>query len=279
MVKLYLRAGHGGRFIGTSGFGLVEKVETLRHILALAQRLSAYEVDMKLARTEDVTLPIADSIAEANAWGADLYYSAHHNGFTDSRAYGYDSHIYTSPQPESVRVQNVLHPRQAAVWLRWGSRDRGKKRSNFAELRETRMASILAENGFMTNPDDARLLANPDFLRELDQATADAFVEMYDLKLKEEPEVRAQTHIVAPGETMYRIARNNNMTLDQLSRLNPHIGDTSRIEVGDIIFLTEPSSFEVEYATMNRDLILCKLRMEELEQTGRDILALAQKFV
>jgi N-acetylmuramoyl-L-alanine amidase len=88
MVKLYLRAGHGGRFPGTSGFGLVEKNETLRHILAVAEQLLAYDVDMKLARTEDVTVPIADSIAEANNWGADLYYSAHHNGFNDNRAYG-----------------------------------------------------------------------------------------------------------------------------------------------------------------------------------------------
>jgi hypothetical protein len=176
-------------------------------------------------------------------------------------------------------VQDGLHPRQAAVWVKWGSRDRGKKRSDFAELRQTRMASILVENGFMTNESDARLLKNPDFLRELDRATVTALVELYDLPLKEEEDVRARTHVVAPGETMYRIARNNNMTLGELANLNPHIEDTNHIEVGDIIFLTKPSEFEVEFAAMNRELVLCWKALKELTETGREINALSHKFL
>lgn len=279
MTKLYLRAGHGGRYIGTSGHGLIEKHETLRHIMALAEQLSWYDVELKLARTTDTTVELAASIREANNWEADLYYSSHINGFNNSSAYGYDSHIYPTPDAESVRVQNVFHPKQAAVWLRHGSRDRGKKRSNFAELRETGMASILIENGFITNYNDAQLLKNASFLQQLTQATVEGFVALYDLKRKEEPDVPAEMYIVQPGDNMFRIARNHNMTLDELINLNTHIPDPGYIEVGDIVFLTQPSSFEVEYATMNRQLIICKKKIEEYEVLGQEINLLSQRFL
>lgn len=279
MIKLYLRAGHGGVHIGTSGHGLIEKHETLRHILAIAKLLAKYDVELKLARTTDVTVQLSESIGEANRWGAKLYYSGHHNGFHDSSAYGYDSHIYTSPSTESIRVQNVMHQKQAAVWVKWGSRNRGKKRSNFAELRETKMASILIENGFMTNFKDAQLLKNTNFIKELDQATVDGFVTLYNLKLKEEPDVKAKTYIIQPGDNMFRIAKNNKMTLEGLLKLNPHITDSTYVAVGDIVFLTQPSTFELEYATMNRELLLCKKLLKDYEITGKQINILSEKFV
>ncbi|NLZ39357.1 MAG: LysM peptidoglycan-binding domain-containing protein [Firmicutes bacterium] len=280
MAKIYLRAGHGGRYSGAVGNGLVEKQETLRHILMLAEELSKYEgLELKLARTADVTVELNDSIAEANRWGADLYYSSHINGFQDSSAYGYESHIYPTPLAESIRVQNVLHPKQAAVWVKWGSRDRGKKRSNFAELRETKMAAILVENGFITNKNDAQLLRNNSFLQELTQATVEAFVELYDLKKKEEPGMTAKTYIVQSGDNMYRIARNNNMTLEELASYNPHITDINYIEVGDIVFLSKPTLFEVDYAAMNRELILCRKKKEEYEKIGKEINTLSHKFL
>ena len=279
MVKLYLRAGHGGRYVGTAGNGLIEKQETLRHVLALAEQLSHYDVELKLARTTDVTVELADSIREANNWGANLYYSSHFNGFNDSSAYGNDSHIYTSPDAESIRVQNILHPKQAAVWVKHGSRDRGKKRSNFAELRETKMASILIENGFITNYNDAQLLKKASFIQELTAATVEGLVELYGLKKKEASEVPAKMYIVQPGDNLYRIARKHNMTLSDLTNLNPHITDPSYIEVGDIIFLTPPSAFEVDYAVMNRQLILCQKKIEEYEVLGKEINLLSQRFL
>lgn len=279
MIKLYLRAGHGGAHIGTSGHGLIEKHEALRHILAIAKLLAEYDVELKLARTTDVTVQLSASIGEANQWGANLYYSGHHNGFFDSKAHGYESYIFTSPSVESMRVQNVMHPKQAAVWVKWGSRNRGKKRANFAELRETKMASILIENGFMTNHNDARLLKNTNFLQKLDQATVDGFVALYLLKLKGEPDLKAKTYIVRRSDNMITIARNNNMTLNGLLLINSHIKDPGLIEVGDIIFLTQPSTFEIEYATMNRELLLCRKLIREYKETGKQINMLSEKFM
>src|SRR5690554_3134041 len=102
MTKIYLRAGHGGIYTGTTGNGLIEKTETLKHILTLADQLSFFNVEIKLARSTDATVELASSIREANVWGADLYYSSHINGFSDSGAYGYESYVYTAPTAASL---------------------------------------------------------------------------------------------------------------------------------------------------------------------------------
>nr|WP_241423332.1 N-acetylmuramoyl-L-alanine amidase [Candidatus Contubernalis alkalaceticus] len=146
--------------------------------------MADYELEINLARDSDRTVLIRDSVAEANRWGADLYYSAHNNGFTDSSANGYESFIFTSPSQESIAIQNAIHLAQAAVWTAEGRRDRGRKRANFYELKETRMPAILVENDFVTNTADARLLKDSNFKQRIVDATVKAFADFYKLKKK-----------------------------------------------------------------------------------------------
>ncbi|HHX74911.1 MAG TPA: LysM peptidoglycan-binding domain-containing protein [Firmicutes bacterium] len=281
MPKIYLRAGHGGTSPGTAGNGLVEKQETLKHVLALAGMLAEYEVELKLARTGDTTVSLSASIEEANRWGADLYYSSHVNGFTDSRALGYESYIYTAPSAGSIRAQNILHPRQAAVWVKWGSRDRGMKRANFAELRETAMPAILVEQGFITNPGDAGLLKQGSFINELTTATVQGLVELYGLKKKEgtggEPAAKTGKYIAAAGDTLQKVADRYNLTVGDLKRLNPHLADGTLL-AGDIVYVTLPGEVEKEYAALNRELLLCREKVREFRELGRQIQLLSQKL-
>ena len=76
----------------------------------------------------------------------------------------------------------------------------------------------------------------------------------------------AKQHIVEPGETMYRIAKNNGIPLNDLAKQNPHIEDPAVIHPGDIVFLEQPNEFEVKYATLKRELVLCKKSEGEIEQ-------------
>lgn len=182
MTKLYLRAGHGGQYSGASGNGLIEKNLTLEHVLAVAKGLAEYDVEIRLARDSDTTFLIRDSVAEANRWGADMYYSAHNNGYSDNTANGYESFIYTSPLQGSIAIQRAIHPIQVAVWTAAGRRDRGMKQANFYELRESRMPAILVENGFLSNAADAALLKDPNFKQRIVDATVQAFVDFYQLQ-------------------------------------------------------------------------------------------------
>lgn len=182
MSKIYLRAGHGGRFSGARGNGLVEKDLALELTLELFKELSNYEVDLKLARDKDVTMGVSESVAEANIWGADLYYSRHHNAFSSSSPRGFDTHIHPQAFAKTKEIQRAIHPIIAAVWVQAGSRDRGFRTNNFYELRETDMSAIIIENGFLTNPEDAALLKNKAFKQRLVQAETEALVDYFNLK-------------------------------------------------------------------------------------------------
>ena len=232
MTKIYLRAGHGGRFPGTSGHGLVEKDLTLEDTLALFEILSGYEVDLKLARDKDVTMRIAESVAEANEWGADLYYSKHHNGFRLASARGFDTHIHPRAQERTREIQRVIHPIIARVWTDAGSRDRGFKTNDFYELRETRMPAIIIENGFLTNPDDAALLKNTAFRRRLVEAEARALVGFFNLKKKPVPAPAPDRpvglyRVIVDGRQLYALQDENNI----LRQVKAHLGKAKEIRL------------------------------------------------
>lgn len=59
--------------------------------------------------------------------------------------------------------------------------DRGVKENAFAVLRSARTPAILVEVGFMTNPEEGRLLATEPYQRKLAEAIADGIVEFLDL--------------------------------------------------------------------------------------------------
>ncbi len=85
----------------------------------------------------------------------------------------------------------------------------------------------------------------------------------------------AKQHIVQPGETMYRIARDNGIPQDELVKFNPHIHNSNVILAehgGDIIFLEEPNIFEVEFAAMKGEVILCKLSQEDFDKLKNQLL-------
>ena len=186
VVKLFFDPGHGGRQPGAVGNGIQEKDINLKIALAVGQQITKeYEVEVLYSRTTDVEVALSERSRIANQAGADLFVSFHSNGFGDSSVRGYEDFIYTSPMPRTVAIRDVIHDEVSAVWVKHGSRIRGKKQANFAVLRETRMSAILVENGFLTNPRDAELLKNEAFLKELVAAHVAGIAKAMGLKKKD----------------------------------------------------------------------------------------------
>lgn len=78
--RIYINVGHGGKDTGASGwYGILEKDINLKTALWLAQILIAHGFEVMLSRTDDIYVSIEASAAEANAWGADIVISVHHN--------------------------------------------------------------------------------------------------------------------------------------------------------------------------------------------------------
>ncbi|MEH6986472.1 N-acetylmuramoyl-L-alanine amidase [Cytobacillus firmus] len=158
LLKIYLDPGHGGSDPGASGNGLNEKDITLD----IARKVNDFliknyeNVSVKMSRSTDIAKSLNERTREANSWGADLFLSIHCNA-ANGKARGYEDFIYTSLSSSSktAKYQNILHQEVMKVNQ---LPDRGKKKANFHVLRETKMAAILTENGFIDNEKDAALM-------------------------------------------------------------------------------------------------------------------------
>ncbi|NLI70058.1 MAG: N-acetylmuramoyl-L-alanine amidase [Firmicutes bacterium] len=163
--KIVLDPGHGGKDPGAVGY-LEEKVINLQLGILLRTRLvEDYICEVRLTRENDLSLSLAERAGMANRWGADFFLALHSNAGGGS---GYEDFIYSGRVPqETIVARDRIHPFVAGVWTGAGRPDRGKKRANFYLLRETKMAAMLVENGFVDNAEDARLLKDAAFQKAL----------------------------------------------------------------------------------------------------------------
>lgn len=162
-MKLFVDAGHGGSDPGVVGHTLEEKTLNLAVALALEQRLQhCRDIEVMLSRYADVSMSLQERTDRANAWGADVFLSIHHNGFIDPKARGIETFHSIRPG-DSKQFAEVI---QAALCNTFPLPNRGVKirlnkagRDWYHVLRESRAPiAIIAETGFVTNPEDAKVL-------------------------------------------------------------------------------------------------------------------------
>ncbi len=165
-IKIWIDAGHGGKDSGATGSGLKEKDIVLflsNRIVSILQTRSE-GVEVNATRSTDVFLSLDERAKRANNWGANFFLSNHINAGGGT---GFESYIYTGASNNSVNFQNVIHAELTGFYSGFNIRDRGKKRANFAVLRQTKMPAILLEHLFIDNAADAALLGDASFIEKL----------------------------------------------------------------------------------------------------------------
>lgn len=200
MVKIFIDPGHGGNDPGAVGNGLKEKDLTLKITKKIQSLLGEYQnISVKLSRTTDVYLSLSERANLANDWGADFFLSIHINAGGGT---GFESYIYNgSVSSATIAYQNVMH--QEIMKAISGVKDRGKKRANFAVVRETKMPAILTENLFIDNKTDAAKLKSEQFLLQVAHGHAQGIVKAFGLKKKANPQPQPQQK-VSDGK-LYRV--------------------------------------------------------------------------
>lgn len=196
-MKLYLDPGHGGTDPGASSNGLKEKNLTLKIALKIRNLLKDYKnVAVKMSRTTDKTVSLGERTNEANSWKADYFLSIHINAF-DGKANGYEDFIFEdlSNSSKTAKLRNDMHDELKKLDFY----NRGKKKQNFHVLRETKMSSILTENGFIDNKEDAKKLKKDSFLDEIAEAHVKGLEKAFNLKKKENSDVQSNSN------TFYRV--------------------------------------------------------------------------
>jgi N-acetylmuramoyl-L-alanine amidase len=204
--RIVVDAGHGGHDSGTLGPDGIEEKDvvldvSLRLGKLLKQRLGA---DVIFTRSDDTFIPLETRTAIANRAQADLFVSVHANSSSDPSARGVETYYlnFTS-SPESLELaarenavsQQSIHQlsdlvkkialhdkvdesREFAADVQKylyegldqgnpGLKDRGVKQAPFVVLIGANMPSILAEISFLTNPDDAHELRDPNYRQRI----------------------------------------------------------------------------------------------------------------
>ncbi len=125
--------------------------------------------DTLLVAPTDEDTSLSTRTNQANRAGADAYISVHYNAFDGSFDGSNPSGIELYVYPGHLNREAGILAKSIANYLREGTPQefRGVKEANFHVLRETAMIAVLTENGFMDHPDEALLMIDPEFQREV----------------------------------------------------------------------------------------------------------------
>ncbi len=159
-MRIFLDPGHGGTNPGAIGInGLNESEVTLDVALRTGRLLQAEGYTVNFSRTTDVNVSLSERARLANEWGADYFVSIHCNSNVNPIYKGTETFFY---REGSVAEDFALVVNNALV-EEIGTRNLGIFSANFAVLRLTRMPAILVELAFLSNPEEADLLATDSF--------------------------------------------------------------------------------------------------------------------
>ena len=165
-IKIYIDQGHNPQNpnAGAEGNGLREQDIVFRIGILLADLLrSNPNFEVRLSRpTADTqigssnTTSLRARVADANSWGADYFISLHTNASSIEAATGSEAFAFSRTSPAFALGEDILEGLAAST----GLKNRGMQvRSGLYVLRKTTMPSVLVELGFITNPNDARLMS------------------------------------------------------------------------------------------------------------------------
>lgn len=185
MARVLLDPGHGGKDPGARAVnGRYEAESNLRVALLARPLVAAAGHEVQLTREADVTVDLAQRVALANSWLADVVVSLHADASSNPATKGHHAirSIHARPGEGGDKLANLLvdklteatgrPPFSRRVWSRPSESQPG--RDYYAIIRETAMPAVILERGFLTNAEDAALLFCEEFLRRQAEGIATA---------------------------------------------------------------------------------------------------------
>ncbi len=191
MAKIVLDPGHGGTTTvggsspnnATGPQGTLEKDMTLTLAIQVTGLLANLGHNVRLTRTADTNLGLADRADIAKKFGADVFVSIHLNGFHDATVQGTETLVAPTASDESKRLAKSIQ-QQVVKTTRY--RDRGVKPQQLGVLVPSRhlptTAACLVEVSFLTNPEEETRLEDESYQVRIATAITDGIVGFLDRK-------------------------------------------------------------------------------------------------
>jgi N-acetylmuramoyl-L-alanine amidase len=192
---VFLDPGHGGWESGASYSSVMEKNINLAVSNKVKANLEALGFTVIMSRTTDTYVGLLERSEEANASGADIFVSIHHNAMPSNATvtgietyyYQYDSdyppvineEMHNDPTRilESAQLASAI---QNSLVVNTGAIDRGVRRNTFAVLRETAIPAVLLELGYMSSPTELAKLTTASYQTTLAKAITAGIVAYFE---------------------------------------------------------------------------------------------------
>ena len=151
--------------MGASGVGgLREKDVNLALGIELARLLAERGAVIRLLRDDDTAIALYDRTEAANAWQPDIYICLHHSTNTSQKAQGATAYYFANKVYESRGGKRLAGYIVDALVRELGRVDLRKHGRNYACLREVKPLAVMVEPGYLSNPEEGPLLADPEVL-------------------------------------------------------------------------------------------------------------------
>ena len=156
---IVIDAGHGGKDPGASGEEYQEKTLTLDIAQELKRTLEAAGTNVIMTRNGDTYPTLTERVNISHNNDADIFISIHLNSSISKEAHGIDTYYYET----NVDEQELAICIQEELTKATGLKSRGVHEGNFQVIRTNAKAALLVEFGFISNPDEEKILASKDF--------------------------------------------------------------------------------------------------------------------
>lgn len=189
---IVIDAGHGGSDPGAEGVlngehAIWEKELNLPIALRLYDLLKGAGANVSILRKTDKSMSLYSRPESANNMNADLLVSIHNNSCEISKAKGTEV-LYYNKNGEAdygFTSRDVASYVQKEMLTTVGLSDRGiKSRPDLAVLKKSIMPAIIIEGGFLSNPDDLKVMLTDKFIENYSKATATGIIKALNAAVK-----------------------------------------------------------------------------------------------
>ena len=239
-IKIIIDPGHGGLDGGATGNNLIEKDLNLKSSLYMYDRFNELGIPVKITRDSDEYLPKTERVERVKSLYNNepnvILISNHINA-----GGGEGAEVVYSLKNDSTLAQSVLNNIGEAGQIKRKVYQRrlpeNPNKDYYYILRETgNLEPILIEYGFIDNINDASKLKNnlEDYAEAVVKAVAEYAGYNY-VKPGEIIDINKEIYIVKRGDTLYSIARDNNISVAELKKINNITNNT--IYIGQELYL------------------------------------------
>lgn len=284
--KIVIDPGHGGSDPGASGNGIVEKDLTLKISKYMKDRFDDLGIESSLTRDSDVSLSPNDrpiKVQSLYGRGDDVIVISNHINAGGGKGAEIIYSLRNSDNLASKIANNLILSGQNVRKYYQRRLPSDPSKDYYYILRDTpNNESIIVEYGFLDNKEDSELLKNN--YKDLVDAVVSAVASYVGVSY--EPKVSENVYVVQKKDTLWGIAKQYNITVDELKKENNLTSNS--LTIGQILKIPQKEKVTDNYYIVKKGDTLYGIskkfnisinRLKELNNLKTNLLAIGQNLL